>query len=402
MKLALVHDDFMQWGGAERLVLAMAGIWPDAPIYTTIYDEKVLPKNFPKNRLVPSFLQGLPLSRILYRQLFFLHPLAFESFNFNKFDVVISSTTRFAKSIVTQPQTLHICYCNTPPRFLWMPKNYFETKKFNPLFWPFYKLILPPLLSYLRLHDQTAAQRVDYFIANSKNVAARIKKYYNRDSTVIYPFVETARFARMRMDTNGNSPNKSEYSDKTKSIWIKNSDYLDSDKLGYFLIVSRLGGHKRVDLAISAFNRLGWSLKIIGTGPEEKKYKKMAKENIEFLGQISDEEVIRYYENCTALIYPQEEDFGITALEAMSAGKPVIAYKRGGALETIIPGITGEFFSPQTADALIDALKNFNLVKYSFEDCHNQAVKFSKEHFVKEMKNFTETKFTERQAKIAP
>lgn len=365
MRLAIIHDDFMQWGGAERLVLAMAEIWPGAPIYTAIYDEKILPKDFPKERLIPSFLQGLPLSRTLYRQLFFLHPLAFESFNFNKFDVVISSTTRFAKSIVTQPQTLHICYCNTPPRFLWMPRVYFATKKFNPLFWPFYRLILPPLLSYLRLHDQTAAQRVDYFIANSKNVAARIKKYYNRESAVIYPFVETARFARPRIQTD--------------------EKRIETDR-NYFLIVSRLGGHKRVDLAISAFNKLGWPLKIIGTGPEEKKYKKMAKSNISFLGQISDEEVVRYYQNCIALIYPQEEDFGITALEAMAAGKPVIAYKRGGVLETIVHGITGEFFYPQTVDALFTVLKNFEPEKYKPEACRGQAAKFSKERFVKELK----------------
>ncbi|MBM4402706.1 MAG: glycosyltransferase [Candidatus Cloacimonetes bacterium] len=390
MNIAIVHDDFMQWGGAERLVLAMAEIWPDAPIYTAIYDESVLPKSFPKSRLVPSFLQGLPLSKTFYRQLFFLHPLAFESFNFNEFDVVLSSTTRFAKSVITQPQTLHICYCNTPPRFLWMTKNYLQTKNFNPLLWPFYRLILLPLLSYLRLHDQTAAQRVDFFIANSRNVAARIKKYYNREPTVIYPFVELARFAHIRMDTNENSPSVS------KPIRTKNSDYSNLDKLGYFLVVSRLGGHKRVDLAIEAFNKLGWQLKIVGTGPEEKKYKKMAKANIEFLGQISDEKVVYYYQNCTAFIYPQEEDFGITALEAMAAGKPVIAFKGGGALETVVPGTTGEFFYPQSTDALISVLKNFNPMKYDSTACHTQAEKFSRERFAKELKVFIETKHQKR------
>lgn len=357
MRVALVHDDFAQWGGAERLVLAMTEIWPDAPIYTSFFDEKVLPQQFPRDRLRTSFMQNIPGVKIFYRHLFFLYPWAFESFRFDDFDVVISSTTRFAKAVLTKPNQLHICYCNTPTRFLWDSQAYASS---------IFSALLFPLMNYLRVYDQTISSRVDFFIANSANVAKRIKKYYQRDSTVIYPFVELERFNRQKGRRAGGD---------------------------YFLIVSRLSAHKRVDLAIEAFNELNWPLLVVGDGPERKKYKRMAKSNIKILSGVSDRQVATFYQDCTALIYPQEEDFGITALEAQAAGKPVIAFRGGGALETVTPGVTGEFFFPQTVEVLIAALRHFDPSEYSSEQCQKQAHQFSKERFQKELLGFVEQKW---------
>lgn len=352
------------------MVLEISKIWPSAPIYTTCYDPEVLPRDFPKERLILSFIQRIPFQRRLYRHFFFLHPLAFERFNFNEYDVVISSTTRFAKSIITQPQTLHICYCNTPPRFLWNYEEYISHRDFNILFRPLYRLVLPFLIHYLRLHDYIAAQKVDYFIANSKNVARRIEKFYGRESVVIYPFVELERFGGTR---------------------IKQIDANETNK--YYLIVSRLGGHKRVDLAIEAFNKLGLPLKIIGQGPEEGKYRRMINKNIEILSGVSDEEVVEYHYQSIAFIYPQLEDFGITALEAMAAGKPVIAYRGGGALETIVEGETGEFFHPQHHEALVKIVKHFDHQRYDGNYLRSHAARFSKARFQKGLKEFVEEKY---------
>ncbi|OQX50663.1 hypothetical protein B5M47_03550 [candidate division CPR3 bacterium 4484_211] len=369
MHVAIVHDAFMQWGGAENLVLAMSEIWPNAPIYTSAVNANILPAGFPKEKLITSFIQKFPLSKKIYQPLFFLQPLAFEQFNLNEFDVVISSTTKFAKSIITGPRTLHICYCNTPTRILWFFKEYIRQRDLSFFLKPIYAPLLTPVISSLRAHDYSAAQRVDYFVANSKNVARRIKKFYRRDSTVIYPFVDFKKF-------------KPDINSKRQTAGDK-----------YYLIVSRLTGHKRVDIAIEAFNHLGLPLKIIGAGSEEKKYRRMAKSNIQLLGWVDGKQLAQYYQNCQALIYPQEEDFGITALEAQAAGRPVIAYKAGGALETVIDGKTGVFFEPQTSQALIEAIKRFESLKFSSKDCIKNARNFSKQRFKKELKKFVEEKW---------
>lgn len=382
MRLAIVHDDFMQWGGAERLVAAMAVIWPEAPIYTALYDPQKLPEDFSRQRLRVSFLQRLPWAKKLYYHLFWLHPLAFESFDFSDFDVVLSSTTRFAKNLITKPKTLHICYCNTPPRFLWPINQYLERKEFNLFLRPIYKSFLPFFISFLRLQDQISAQKVDYFIANSYNVARRIKKFYRCDSEVIYPFVQLERFNDSSIPS---SVGKRSYESPFRSA--------RKEVTGYFLIVSRLGGHKRVDLAIESFNKLGLPLVIIGDGPEMSRYQRMARSNIKFLGRLSDEDIERHYHNCRAFIYPQVEDFGITALEAQAAGKPVIAFRGGGVLETVVEGKTGVFFYPQTAQALIKAVQEFDASLFSAEECKKQAQKFSKERFQREIKSFVEKKW---------
>ncbi|MCL5113984.1 MAG: glycosyltransferase [Patescibacteria group bacterium] len=350
MKVALVYDRVNKWGGAERVLLALHDLFPDAPLYTSVYDQKRTPwaKVF---NVKTSFLQKFPFAKSLHELYAVLMPLAFESFSFDEYDLVISLTSEAAKGIITKPKTLHICYCLTPTRYLWSGYDeYFKNS--------FFRFIAKPVISYLRFWDKIAAQRPDAIIAISKEVQERIKKFYNRDSLIIYPpLTLSAEVAPSRRNSSR-----------------------------YFLIVSRLVSYKRIDVAIRAFNRLKLSLKIVGTGLEEVKLRSLAGPNIEFLGHLTDKELIEYYKGCRALIFPGREDFGLTILEAQSLGKPVIAYRRGGALETVFEGKTGMFFYPQTSEALTKVLKEFMNLKFDPKDCIAQAKKFSFENF---KKNFT-------------
>ncbi len=349
MKIAIVHDDLVQWGGAERVVLAMHNIWPEAPIYTSLYLPEKLPLDFRKVKIITSFMQKLPFKKQLYKFYLLLYPLAFESFNFNDFDIVISSSTRFAHGVITKPTTTHIWYCHTPSRYLWL-----DQKHIPAYFGWLYNLFVP----HLKTWDKIAARRTDFIIANSKNVSKKIKELYNRDSEVIYPFVDLEKFSQQ--------PTINKQQPMTRD---------------YFLIVTRLVPWKRVDIAVRAFNKLGWPLIIIGEGPDKKFLQKIAKPNVRFMSGLTDMQLADYYRECIALINTQEEDLGIVPLEVNAAGKPVIAYNAGGALETIIPGKNGEFFYPQTSEALLKAVENFKAKKYKADDCYKQARKFNKEIF---------------------
>lgn len=314
MKVALVYDRVNKWGGAERVLLSLHKIFPKAPLFTSVYDAKNAPwaKVF---TIKTSFLQKFPFAKEHHDWYAPLMPLAFESFSFDEYDVVISITSEAAKGIITKPQTRHICLSLTPTRYLWSGyDNYFG----NPLL----KTLAYPVVWLLRKWDFAAAQRPDFYIAISQEVADRIKRYYKKIAPVIYP----ALGLKVR-------PKKSQKND-------------------YFLVVSRLVKYKRIDIAIKACSSLGLPLKIIGTGSEEAQLKALAGPTVEFLGSLTDAELIGYYNDCCALIFPGLEDFGLTVVEAQAYGKPVIAYKAGGVLETVISGKTGEFFSPQTADAL--------------------------------------------------
>ena len=346
MKIAIVHDDLVQWGGAERVLLAISEVFPDAPIYTSIYDEDnlLLEHKFVHKKIITSFMQKIPGWRSFYKALLPLYPIAFEQFDFSEYDLVISQTTRFAKSIITKPNTKHICYCHTPPRFLWN----FSGEKVSRILWP--------ILSYLRVYDQISAKRVDKFLAGSENSKKRIKKIYGVDSEVLYPFVDLERYKEV-----------------------------ESFDGGYFLIVTRLNKYKRVDIAIDTFEQLGWTLKIVGTGPESGGLKRKAGLNIEFLGSLSEEVLINLIAGCKALIVTAEEDFGLTPLEAQACGKPVIAFGEGGALETVVEGKTGLFFEKQTEESLTQVLKEFDTIKFRAGDCIKNAEKFSKSFFIKEL-----------------
>lgn len=367
MKVALVYDRVNKWGGAERVLLALHEIWPEAPLYTAVYHPQTAPwANVFK--VIPSFLQKFPLAQAHHEFYPWLMPLAFESFNFDEYDVVISVTSEAAKGILTKPRTLHLCYCLTPTRYLWSGyEEYFASKWF--------RLFTKPMVGYLRNWDKIAAQRPDGYLAISQTVRERIKKYYGRESEVIYPPVNTDKFK------------------------VQNAKF--KVKEDFYLVVSRLVKYKKIDLAVEAFNQLGWNLKIAGTGGELKKLQAEAGKNIQFLGQLTDEALLGYYQNCQGVIFPGEEDFGLVPLEAQAAGKPVIAFARGGALETVIDGKTGLFFNRQTPQALIDILKKFKSRKFKAEDCRAQAEKFNQSRFTREFKSTVERKWQEHLKNIS-
>lgn len=353
MKIALVHDHLIQDGGAEKVLRVMQNIWPEAPTYALFFHKKNF-HDMADKKIHTSFIQNLPLARKKFQWFLPLMPTATESHNLSEYDIVVSSSSAFSKGVITQPGTKHICYCHTPTRYLWSDTHGYISELRAP-WWV--KALLPPVLSHLRLWDKAAADRVDIFVANSKTVAERIKKYYSRDSIVVHPPVETEKF------------------------------FISREPKKYFLVGGRLVHYKRYDLIIKTFNRLGLPLKIFGTGPIEATLKKTAKKNIEFLGRISDEERAKLYANCRAFLHPHEEDFGITAVEAMAAGRPVIAMRKGGATETVIEGVTGEFFDEQIWEELADHIIRFDETKYNPEVIKAHAENFGVERFKDQMKH---------------
>jgi len=354
MRVALVHDYLNQYGGAERVLEAFCEIWPEAPIFTLIYDERRTGGAFKDRRIRTSFLQRFPFIRAHHRPFLMLMPLAIEQFDLSKYDLVISDSASFAKGVITRPKTLHVCYCHTPTRYVWDDSHKY-IEEFN---YPgFVKKIIPPFLNYLRLWDEAASWRPDQYLANSNFVASRIQKYYQRRAQVIYPPVKTELFCI-------------------------------GQPRDYFLMVARFLPYKKIDLAIRAFNQLGWPLKIIGEGPDRRRLQKMAGPGIEFLGLISDTKLRDYYAACRAFVFPQEEDFGITLVEAMSSGRPVVAYREGGALEIVRENVTGIFFEEQTVDSLISALEKFRPQDFNPELIREHAKQFDKEIFKRKISEF--------------
>lgn len=362
MKIALIHDYLISYGGAEKTFKVLSEIFPEAELYVLFYDPKILNKLKLEagKKIHTSFLQKFPnFFKNNYQLLLPFLPVAAESLDFREFDIVISSSFSFVKGIITRAKTKHICYCYSPTRYLWIPQREVKHGLWrNP--------VSNVLLHYTRLWDRQASERVDEFIAVSKTVQKRIKKYYRRDSTVIYPPVNTKKTPRAPLGPYGAPEGE------------------------FYLIVSQLRRYKRIDLATEAFNKLGLELVIIGEGPEKKKLQRKAKKNIKFLGWQPDKVVNKYYKKCTAFIFPSEDDFGIAPVEAMSYGKPVLAYGSGGATETIIEGKTGEFFDFQHPAVLGDGIRRLrnNLSKYNSKFISNHTQKFNRERFKKEIKEF--------------
>ncbi len=336
------------------MLQVLCSLYPEAPIYTLLYDRNATGGVFDGKVIYTSFLQKIPFAKKHHRVFPLLMPLAMEQFDFSEYDTVISISASFAKGILTKPSTKHICYCLTPPRFLWDDSQKF-VEEFG--YSSMVKKFLPPFITYLRMWDQEASKRVDDFWAISNFIKERIDKYYRRPSAVIYPPVNVAKFNLSEKEGN------------------------------YFFMAGRLVSYKRFDLAIRAFNKLNLSLKVVGTGSELVKLKKIAKRNIEFLELVSDQQLAGLYAGSRALIFPQEEDLGIVPLEAMASGKPVIAYGAGGALETVIDGQTGLFFNEQSEESIIDAIERFSKMKFDPKLCRKRAEEFDIEVFKKKIIN---------------
>jgi glycosyltransferase involved in cell wall biosynthesis len=365
VRVALVHDWLTGMRGGEKCLEVLCELFPHAEIYTLLHIPKSVSPAIEALKIETSFIQRVPFSRKQYRKYLPLFPMAIERFSFEQHDVIISTSHCVAKGAVPRRGALHICYCHTPMRYVWEAyDSYFGRGRTGSLT----RLVMPPVARYLRAWDVRSSDRVNHFIANSKNVQERIRRHYNRDSEVIYPPVDVSR------------------------------SEISTHDGGYFLIVSAFAPYKRIDLAIEAFNKNGRRLVVIGDGQENQKLRYIAKSNVEFVGWVSQEQLAQYYQGCSALIFPGEEDFGIVPLEAMAAGKPVIAYRRGGTLETVIDtgdARTGIFFKDQNVESLLGAIEQFHETTFDPYKIREQALRFDRSIFKMRMKDFLEKKIVE-------
>lgn len=358
-KVAIVHDWLTNYGGAERVIEIFCEIFPDAPIYTLVYDKNNMEDKFPEKKVKTSFIQKIPFSEKIYTKMLPLMPRAFESFDLNDYDIVLSSSSSCAKGVITGPETMHVSYIHSPMRYAWdlYHEYYNETGLLS-------KIFMNLFMINIRQWDIINTTRIDHLLANSSFVKRRIKKYYKREAKVIYPPVNTDFFR----PSNENKEN-------------------------YYFIVSRFVPYKKIDLAIKAFNEMGKKLIVAGSGSQEDYLKKIAKSNIKFVGRVSDQKLKEYYQNCKALIFCAKEDFGIIPVEAQACGKPVIAYGKAGALETVENNKTGVFFKNQTVKDLKIAVNKFENNSFSKNYIRNHSEKFSNQRFVSEIHDYVLEKY---------
>ncbi|MDD5527986.1 MAG: glycosyltransferase [Patescibacteria group bacterium] len=373
MKVALVHDHLAQDGGAEKVLKVFAEMFPEAHIFTLLSEKNNVDKYYKNRKIDTSIIQKFPGGVRHYQWYMPFMPMAVEFFDLSEFDLVLSDSASFAKGVITKPETLHINYCHTPTRYLWSDTHqYINELKYN----KFFKKIISLVLNYIRIWDRLAADRVDLFIANSETVRKRIKKYYQRDSEVIYPPVNT--------DFYNLSPGLIDEKLKAEN---------------YFLCGCRLAPYKRIDIVIEAFKKMPEKkLKIFGSGIDLTRLIKIAAgaPNIEFLGRVDDLILAKLYRNALAVIHPQEEDFGISAVEAMACGTPVIAYRRGGAKETIIENQTGIFFDRQTAEDIALTVARFSPKIFDHSLIRKQAEKFSTLNFKEKISSYIDKEIKKR------
>lgn len=363
MKIALIYDRVNKFGGAEQVLLALRTAFPQAPLYTAVYNAQTASWAKPFN-VKPSFLQHLPFARLHHEFFPMLTPMAFESFNLSDYDVVISVTSAEAKAVITSPKTLHLCYCLTPTRYLWSHRKRYQKDGLM-------GKALQVFLNRLQQNDLVYAQRPDQYLAISTEVGKRIKRYYNRDSKVIFPPVDTKFYSHPRPKLN----------------------FLPQN---YFIAVSRLVSYKHLDLAIKAFNRLKLPLVIVGRGKDESRLKAIASKYIIFIPQLSREELSSALQHAQAFILPNHEDFGIAAVEAQSAGIPVIAYNRGGSLDTVTSQ-AGVFFARLTVDSLVSGVKRFNARAFSKSLLVKNSKRFDQAIFINQIKSYVEDQWQKHQ-----
>jgi glycosyltransferase involved in cell wall biosynthesis len=356
MQIVLIHDWLNQTGGAESVLEALHGLYPQAPIYTSMYAPQRMPAAYRGWEIRTSFMQRLPGVTGHHQAFLPLYPLAFDRLDLSSYDLIISNASAFCKGVHARPGAVHLCYCLTPTRFLWMYPEYVAREGFGRL--P--RMVLPPLIRLLRDWDRAAADRVTAFAAISVAVQARIRRFYGRESEIIYPPVAKSAFVPTRQGPPGD----------------------------YFLSVGRLIPYKRMDLAVRAFSQLGLPLVVIGEGRDRAALERLAGPNVRFLGRVGEEEKRRYLAGCRAFLFPGEEDFGIAPLEAQAAGKPVIAFAAGGALDTIQEGVTGEYFRASTPESLAAAVRAFQPSRYDPAACIANARRFDAANFQRSWQAF--------------
>ncbi|MEO7969933.1 MAG: glycosyltransferase [bacterium] len=356
-RIAVFHDNFAQMGGAEKVAEEIYNLLPGANLHSTVAVPELLSRGLQQAKIKTSWMQHLPGLRRHFRHYFLFYPFAVESVDLSGYDLIVSSCFGYAKGIRKRKDAIHVCYCHTPMRWVWRYEDYSERAGFNGLS----RRLLPLLLSVLKRWDLRAARRPDFFIANSETVAKRIKTFYGRDSVVIPPPIDVSRFQP------------------------------DPRQEDYYLVLSRLVPYKRIDLAIEACTKLNRKLVVIGDGPDRARLEKIAGPSISFLGRQSDEAVARHAARCRALLFPGEEDFGMTPLEVNAAGRPVIAFRAGGALETVIEGRTGIFFDQPKTESLMQAIKDFESSSWNAGELRAHAAKFDRTVFARRLTEYLQT-----------
>ncbi|WP_194273763.1 MULTISPECIES: glycosyltransferase [Rhizobium] len=355
MRVAIIHYWLVGMRGGEKVLEALCDIYPSADIYTHVFDPSAISDTIKRHSIRTTFIDGLPYARRMYKRYLPLMPMALEQIDLSDYDLVISSESGPAKGVIPTSPAVHVCYCHSPMRYIWnMYNRYYHDSGLMT------RMMMPPLAHYLRTWDVATANRVDDFVANSSTVAHRIKSYYRRDAVVIHPPVDTRAFRP-----------------------VPSSDVND-----YFLMVGELVSYKRPDLAVEAFNRLGLKLVVIGGGELLNHLRKIAGPTVTILGPQPFDVLKHHYARCQALIFPGEEDFGIVPVEAMASGRPVIAYGRGGATETVVAGKTGVFFNSQTVDSLIEAIERFRRSDFNPGDAVARAAEFRTDVFMEKFGAF--------------
>jgi glycosyltransferase involved in cell wall biosynthesis len=371
LRVALIHDWLITLGGADRVLLALHDVFPQAPVFVALHALGRLPESFRRLDVRGTWLQRLPGATRRHRWLVPLMPFAFAHLNLRGYNMIVSSSHACAKGVVVPPGAIHVCYCHTPMRYAWDLLQEYLTAT---------PAVVRPgaraALSWLRQWDRAAAQRVDYFIANSHFVAGRIRQHYGREATVIYPPVDTEFFTPAEDVAHSRGPSSPHRSRE------------GTGERDFYLLVSRLVGYKKAQVAVEAFNELGRPLVVVGDGPERKQLEAAARENVRVVGEVSDTVLRGYYRHCRALVFPGEEDFGMVPVEAQACGRPVIAFGRGGALESVVDGVTGVFFNEQTPAALAAAVRKADSIRWDGATIRRHAERFSHPRFVQEITNF--------------
>lgn len=358
-RIAIVHDYLNQMGGAERVVGVLHKMYPDAPIFTTIADRSKLLEELKDADIRTTWMQGIPGILKRFKLFFWLYPLAVRSMKLEGYDLIISSSSAYAKGAPKAPKAVHVCYCHTPMRFAWDYRSYMEGVRAPALLKGAARLMQPAL----RLWDVVTTKRVDHLIANSSIVQKRIEQHYGRSSKIIFPPVNVSRF------------------EETASGEIGD----------YFLVVSRLVSYKRIDLAVEACTKQGLPLVVVGDGPDRKRLESLAGPTVRFAGRLPDEEVVHLMRGCKAFLFPGLEDFGITPLEANACGRPVVAFRGGGALDTVVPGLNGVYFDRQTAEALAEALHEVDAIRWNPAQIRRHAERFDEARFREELSDYIAT-----------